>query len=118
MWRSCLCGWCCSVCVLVVYVVCCCLHEVGSRAQATLYRSSWQSCTGDAVPRVVNMHGVRPKGDVHVQGGRGIPLVSIYPLPNQTQAEVVGFGQTRAGPLPPPPQYSDELSWAWGEGRH
>ena len=43
MWRSCLCGWCCSVCVLVVYVVCCRLHEVGSRAQATLY----------------HMHGVR-----------------------------------------------------------
>ena len=33
MWRSCLCAWCCSVCVLVVYVVC--LHEVGSGAQAT-----------------------------------------------------------------------------------
>ena len=32
---------------LVVYVVCCCLH------------SSWQSCTDDAAPRVVDMHGVR-----------------------------------------------------------
>ena len=26
-----------SMC-LVVYVVCCCLHEVGSRAQATLHQ--------------------------------------------------------------------------------
>ena len=30
--------------------------------------SSWQSCTGDAAPRVVNMHG--GKGGVHVRGGR------------------------------------------------
>ena len=37
-----------SMCLVVV---CCCLHEVGSRAQATLHQESWG------------------KGGVHVQGG-------------------------------------------------
>ena len=41
----------------MVYVVCCCLHEVGSRAQATLHQSC-QYAWG--------------KGGVHVQGGRMI----------------------------------------------
>ena len=42
---------------LVLYVVCCCLHEVGSRAQATLHQSC-QYAWG--------------KGGVHVQGGSNI----------------------------------------------
>ena len=37
-----LCGWCCQYALYVGFI-----------------KSSWQSCTGDAAPRVVNMHGVR-----------------------------------------------------------
>ena len=37
-----LCGWCCRYALYVGFI-----------------NSSWQSCTGDAAPRVVNMHGVR-----------------------------------------------------------
>ena len=32
---------------------------VSMRCMLDFFMSSWQSCTGDAVPRVVNMHGVR-----------------------------------------------------------
>ena len=43
-------GWCCQYALYVGFI-----------------NTSWQSCTGDAAPRVVNMHG--GKGGVHVQGG-------------------------------------------------
>ena len=40
-----------------------------------LLTCSWQSCTGDAAPRVVNMHG--GKGGVHVRGGSNVFYVLL-----------------------------------------
>ena len=53
--------------VLVYAVVCCRLHEVG------------QSCTGDAVPRVVNMHGVRVVY-MYEEGDKVIVVLSVNGL--------------------------------------
>ena len=51
---------CVSVCICVCVCVCLCV--------CVCVCVCWQYCTGDAAPRVVNMHGVRVV--LHVQGGR------------------------------------------------
>ena len=47
----------CGYTLDVVWVVCMCCSRI--LYTVIFIQPSWQLCTGDAAPRVVNMHGVR-----------------------------------------------------------
>ena len=54
-----------------------------SSVHCYIYQPSWQSCTGDAAPRVVNMHGIR--GGVHVRGGSPTVVLNMILLSTPTK---------------------------------